>query len=140
MTVRFVHLWALEFRLLVKQVLVGLIGPLLPWGQPSVLLRRAVEALGVTAGSLRCGRRVVPEEDGESRDAVDGPTQRGDLGQPLSAEVVVQSQTQCVEGLVVVQDSFTLTDVGRYPTGFRAHWPTPLLPSHLGGSLALAKG
>lgn len=97
------------------------------------------EALCVATGSFHGGCWVVSEEDGECRDAVYGATQCGDLGQALSTEVVVQSQAQCVEGLVVVQDSFTFADVGCYPARFGAHWPAPFLTGHLGGSLVLTE-
>jgi len=70
--------------------------------------RRRPVALPVGAG-LPWG--VGAQEYRESGDAVDGPLQRGDLGEPLAAEVMVQSDAQGIEGLVVVHDALPLADV-----------------------------
>ena len=51
--------------------------------------------------------------------------QRGDLGQPLAAQVVAQGGAQGVEGLVVVQDALALAHVSRHAPGLRACGPAP---------------
>lgn len=45
---------------------------------------------------------------------MDGPAQRGDLGEPLSSQVVPQGPAQCVKRLIVVQDALALPHVGSH--------------------------
>lgn len=68
--------------------------------------------LQVAAGPA--GRRAGTQDQGERSDAVDGPAQRGDLGEPLATQVVLQRPAQCVERLVVIQDALTFPHVGRH--------------------------
>lgn len=81
-------------------------------------------ALSVGAG-LAGG--VGVQEYRESRDAVNGSLQRGDLGKSLATEVMVQSDAQGVEGLVVVHDALSLTHIGSHSSSFRAYRSIALL-------------
>lgn len=68
--------------------------------------------LQVAAGPA--GRRAGAQDQGERSDAVDGSAQRGDLGEPLAAQVVLQRPAQRVKRLVVIQDALALPHVGRH--------------------------
>lgn len=67
--------------------------------------------------------RHRPQGHGKEGDAVNGPAQSGDLGEPLAPQVVLEGQSKGVEGLVVVQDPLALTDVGSHSPGLGAHRP-----------------
>lgn len=81
-------------------------------------------ALQVVTGPAGCGTGAQDER--ERRDAVNGPAQRGDLGEPLAAQVMAQCPAQRVESFVVVQDAFALPHVGRHPPSLGAHRPGAL--------------
>lgn len=61
---------------------------------------------------------VGVQEDRESRDAVDCALQCGNLGEPFATEVMVQSNTQGIEGLVVVHDALSFTDISSHSSSF----------------------
>lgn len=69
---------------------------------------------------------VAVQEDGEGRDPVDGSLQGCNLREPFSAQVMVQSDAQSVEGLVVVQDTLALTNVSSHSPSFGANGSTAL--------------
>lgn len=71
--------------------------------------------------------RVGVEEHREGRDPVDGPLQGCDLRQSLPAQVVVQSNAERVEGLVVIHDTLSLTNIGGHPSSLGAHRSVALL-------------
>lgn len=77
--------------------------------------------LEVAAGLPCSCRWVVGEEDGQSRDSIDGSLERCDLRQPFSAQVMMQSHPERVEGLVIIHDAFPLSHVGRHSACFGAH-------------------
>lgn len=86
--------------------------------------RRSPVALSVAAG---IAGRVGAQEYWESRDAVDCPLQCCNFRKPFATEVMVQGNTQGIEGLVVVHDTFSLTDIGSHTSSFRADGSIPLL-------------
>lgn len=84
--------------------------------------------------------RVAVEKDGERGDAVDSSLQGCNLGQPFSTQVMVQSDAQGVKGLVVVQDTLALTDIGSHSSSFGANGSIALLGVSFLSVVARLKG
>lgn len=84
-------------------------------------------ALGVGTGPAAAG---AAQGQRQGRDPVDGSPEGCDFRKPFAAEVVPEGQPQGVEGLVVVQNPLTLSDVGSHPPGLGARWSAPLPHLH----------